>query len=523
MSPILPFKPKPQNGKPLPQSNRGILMKVCALAFSTAIFLLFGCGGSEPLTLEVPQYAEMRNIGESPAAIQKAARAIVRIDVTGSHGTGTFISADGLLLTNNHVLGVDNHACAAEGCYLHIAVNYQIGVKYQPPVKVFAKPVGVSPEWDASLFQLWTDASETKRFAAPHHLEIESQSGSDLLEKTVYVVGHPLASVKKWTSGRVYRQNAKWISSTNFSLPGNSGSPFLNADGKIVGLVHRASMGNDEITRKSVLTSSTGTPSSHLLEFKNGAPRLGLFYSVKAEHKVDEAIKHQDAYYMNQQGDVMLPGGARQHMLDLLATSCDEALLGSEQPSPEALMTLLSPCSKARNWINCLHPKDDRAMKKCPVGADKTNWSVRFAKAAQLMEQYNAQQFMDFLLVSSQLETSQATALPVLQAQLAGYVTRTARPLSFELAVQWLDAFGTTTSYQGVDVAQFLVDYKKQTHYEYYFGSIIEGHALMLNSGIITGQELLRAYGEFFQDEKLDLGNKLELESTCYQVHLFPY
>ena len=66
-----------------------------------------GCGSG-------PSFPHFNHIATAPAAIKTAARAVVRIHTAKAYGTGSFISPDGLLLTNNHVLGVP--VCPIEGC-----------------------------------------------------------------------------------------------------------------------------------------------------------------------------------------------------------------------------------------------------------------------------------------------------------------------------------------------------------------------------------------------------------------------
>lgn len=52
----------------------------------------------------------MRHVETAPSVIKKAGEAVVRIN---ANGTGFFITENGLLMTNNHVLGVDN--CPKKG------------------------------------------------------------------------------------------------------------------------------------------------------------------------------------------------------------------------------------------------------------------------------------------------------------------------------------------------------------------------------------------------------------------------
>ena len=62
--------------------------------------------------------------------------------------TAVFISPDGLLLTNNHVLGVS--ICPVEGCYVQLTFGDQRGVPVSPAEVVFAVPKAVNVGLDVA-------------------------------------------------------------------------------------------------------------------------------------------------------------------------------------------------------------------------------------------------------------------------------------------------------------------------------------------------------------------------------------
>lgn len=82
-----------------------------------ALVLVVACGKKKPILgkpLEVPEYTALKNMSEAPPKIREASEAVVKI----AAGTGFFISTEGLLMTNNHVLGATN--CALQGCHVDL-------------------------------------------------------------------------------------------------------------------------------------------------------------------------------------------------------------------------------------------------------------------------------------------------------------------------------------------------------------------------------------------------------------------
>src|SRR6266480_913827 len=119
-------------------------------AIGAILTCTLGCssGSSNSDSADLPH---LNDIQTAPANIQTAARAVVRIRTARQAATGSFISATGQLLTNNHVLG--DTVCPAEGCYVEITFLYQRGQPRQQPMVVFAKPVAVDVGLDMTVAQ----------------------------------------------------------------------------------------------------------------------------------------------------------------------------------------------------------------------------------------------------------------------------------------------------------------------------------------------------------------------------------
>ncbi|MBI4403143.1 MAG: trypsin-like peptidase domain-containing protein [Deltaproteobacteria bacterium] len=487
------------------------------------VLVVAGCGKDrEIIKLQVPKYDEMKNVSEAPEPLKRAAQAVIKLEAfNGGGGTASFISPDGLILTNNHVLGlgIDGSTCAREGCFVNISYDFQIGKKSRT-VQVFAEPVQVSAEMDAAIHQLWTDSSKTRKVASPHHLDIEPQTPEQLLGRNINVVGHPLLSVKKWSFGEVYHQHGTWFCATNYVLPGNSGSPYLNDRGNIVGLHHRSSGSNGSITRRDVLYNAIGTASSEFSVLLAAPNRSDLFYSIKQAHTLSDVADNHQAYLMAHTGEALLDDGRKIHPLEVLAQKCDEGLKISHFSSPEQMEKKLGECSKAWSWLNCHSPEDGKGYKTCPVGAEKEKWGERFIKAAQKAHAFNAYRSYAWLVSPWRLEESKQASVQRQREILNDFTKRTAVPLSFELAYYLIDANGSDVTYRGLSVADFIKNYRNHPKYEYHYDWIIEGHAALYDWDAFSPEAFAKAIGAMFDDENLNIASKLDLEKMAYQIGL---
>ena len=204
-----------------------------------------GCTRSEGQA-NLAEFSAFKDVDSAPAAIKKSAAAVFRIRTANAYGTGSFISSDGLILTNNHVAGID--VCALEGCYASLAIDHQRHSPVTDPVDVFLEPLNVNIGLDMAVLRAWrVGATGTKlvKLESPDYLTFEPRQAAELTGSKVFVVGHPEGRLKKWTTGEVADADGLWFRASAFSLPGNSGSPILNEGGHIVGLLHRGPSGEE--------------------------------------------------------------------------------------------------------------------------------------------------------------------------------------------------------------------------------------------------------------------------------------
>lgn len=157
----------------------------------------------------------------SPSPRQRSPRTPQRKkDVTTAKGSGFIISADGYLLTNNHLAG------EAE----------KLNVELADGRKFTAKTIGTDPDTDVAVIKIEADKLP--------YLELADSDATEVGE-WVLAIGNPLGLSHTVTLGIVsakgrsglnlatYENFIQTDAAINF---GNSGGPLINLDGKVVGI-----------------------------------------------------------------------------------------------------------------------------------------------------------------------------------------------------------------------------------------------------------------------------------------------
>jgi serine protease Do len=137
-----------------------------------------------------------------------------------AQGSGFIVSADGYILTNNHLVGDAD----------------KVLVKVEENSEVEAKVIGTDPDSDVAVIKI--DAKDLT------HLEL---ADSDKLEvgEWVVAIGNPFRLSQTVTAGIVSAKGRSGFRLATFEdyiqtdaaiNPGNSGGPLLNLDGKVIGI-----------------------------------------------------------------------------------------------------------------------------------------------------------------------------------------------------------------------------------------------------------------------------------------------
>jgi putative serine protease PepD len=235
-----PGGPGSHSAEPRPASTgrlgRGIVIGVCALAlalFSGGIggLVVHQYDNSQPVTTVTRKAAPVVDRGSVASVAAAVQPAVVDITTTVGEGSGVVISADGNILTNNHVL---------EG-----AQGNTVNVTFNNGKKVKATVVGTDPAGDLAVIKA-QDASG---------LTVAKFGNSDDVQvgDTVLALGSPLGLQGSVTAGIVsalhrtidegsdqgggaQKSVGDAIQTDAAINPGNSGGALVNLAGEVIGI-----------------------------------------------------------------------------------------------------------------------------------------------------------------------------------------------------------------------------------------------------------------------------------------------
>ncbi|MFA7403464.1 MAG: serine protease [Pelobacteraceae bacterium] len=477
---------------------------------------LTGCGGDSTTvtTINNADLPGFNDITTAPPAIQVAAKAVVRIHTARSSATGFFISSTGQLLTNDHVLG--DSVCPIEGCYLEITRMHQRGATLLDPEVVFAVPSAVDVGLDIAVVQLYDRPGGTK-LSTPDYLTFNSRNSSSLLGTHVTIVGHPEANLKKWTDGVVANSSGKWFQTTAFVLPGDSGSPVLDDDGRIVGLIHRSPVSLDLFTTNSANVSSICTASAPIMAAMT-APLPSTMISVTAATTTAKFLAN-DLVYLNAHATSITADGTVTTPLKLLGTACDAALARHDFTSPDDMDEAFTPCYHAQTWIDC---RSDAGPVPygvvCPGDSEAAAWSARYKAVNQRWVDMLGQP--DYDSVSFAIAHLQPTVRAGIASggQALQQAVISAAPVMDLSLAYYLAAFNVT-SYGPINIKDYLVNYRTVLHYELNDSYIAYGAGWLYYNNNLTKDELLSLVSRLYTDPTVSLGTRLGIEDLRYEYN----
>jgi trypsin-like peptidase len=156
--------------------------------------------------------------GDLTQQFKKLKNTVVTVISESGHGTGFFVDAKGLILTNQHV----------------VAQSQYLAVQFDREHKITARLIAADAQKDVAL--LWANMSAFPS-ATPAVLARSSANHATVQEgERVFTIGSPLSLDKIITTGIVSKVDAHTIMSDVNINPGNSGGPLFNNAGQVVGL-----------------------------------------------------------------------------------------------------------------------------------------------------------------------------------------------------------------------------------------------------------------------------------------------
>ena len=180
------------------------------------------CLVSTPALSSVPvptRLAQVRNEEQTTIDVYRiASPAVVTIDTGRGSGSGSIVSSEGLILTNEHVVR------GARGGRATVITSS--GKRYTGQV------IATDRTNDLALVRLnTTDRFPTVRLSRPQSIQVGQR---------VFAIGSPFGLSGTLTTGILSRISPDGNLQTDAALnPGNSGGPLLNSQGELIG-VNRA-------------------------------------------------------------------------------------------------------------------------------------------------------------------------------------------------------------------------------------------------------------------------------------------
>jgi V8-like Glu-specific endopeptidase len=487
----------------------------------SAFVLTSGCSSSsDGPSPSIAEFSAFQDMGTAPDAVRTASAAVVRITMATLRGTGSFISADGLLLTNNHVLGAD--VCAREGCFAELDVDYQRQSTNWVSHRVFVEPQFIDVGLDVAVlqvFEIGADGMKGAKFTPPHSLQLNRKSTAELLGSTIYVVGHPNGRLKKWTKGDVVDTEGVWFESTAFSLPGSSGSPAVDVDGNVIGILHRGGGDDSLITASGVNDVSILSPSASIMDLlaREATPEargLSLLRSIAADTTAEDVVKNSDVY-LNAHASTATVAAFPASVLDLLGAACDAGLKVETIRSLEELATTHEACLAGAVRLYC-PPRTAKAdFAECPDAVGRDAWRARFQKVFDRYLAFNGAPSYGWITnYLGYLDDTQEAGVATGRTKLEAFLSASPQPVDLSLAA-YLARYGVP-NYGGVDVKSYVTGYAQVPAYALSAFSIVSGVLALSRRGNLDATSLRTTISNLLVDPKIALGARLFIEEVAF-------
>jgi S1-C subfamily serine protease len=155
---------------------------------------------------------------ELTTSFQQLQKSVVTVWSEIGHGTGFIFDTDGLVMTNQHVIGPSEY----------------VAVQFDEKHKVLARVLAMDPEKDVAV--LWINLEGFPE-TVPASLATGNRDEPSVIEgERVLTIGSPLNQRKVMTTGVVSKVEQRAIISDINLNHGNSGGPLFNSIGEVVGI-----------------------------------------------------------------------------------------------------------------------------------------------------------------------------------------------------------------------------------------------------------------------------------------------
>ena len=174
-------------------------------------------GVAEPISFALPPLATPGGAGSEVEAVAAARRSVVQVETDEGSGSGIILSADGYILTNNHV----------------IEDSRRIFVRLPDGRRLAAHVVRSSQAPDLALLRVFASDLAPAAWGDSEGLQ---------LGQTVLAIGHSLGLQGTPTISRGIvsalrtQRNVRYVQTDAALNPGNSGGPLVDLRGAVIGI-----------------------------------------------------------------------------------------------------------------------------------------------------------------------------------------------------------------------------------------------------------------------------------------------
>lgn len=543
------------------------------LVFLFSFFTAFNTMAAIPLVPAEP----LKPVSEAPPGVLEASKSIVGIEIGDGAGTGFFISEDGLLLTNRHVVGASE--CARNGCFLTLKMNWNGQPGQESVEQYFATPLVTVAELDMAVLQIWEAPPKerhlepTEKFRSPKFLSPMPDPG---LGESVYVLGHAFGGIQRWSTGKLQQVRGDWRGAEILVLPGMSGSPVVNEKGGVVGIVHRSVNDGSSVLDLSKLRHAGYYTAWTAFDrfWKNRA--VSDFENTLEEYTTvpaDKVVDPEDfADFMQNGGEFEVMLGllrARRQSSILIDTSSEEEELApkkkkSAKAKPakkepkttefkigELLLklctaevgseeTAIEPdydyhvCQTALDWFDCkdageakdpdlipIHGMTEEGKKNweyrfCPSAEDQKAWKKIFVEVTDLLELKN-QDAIPWLITSAGVfETTKVAETAATKTAVEAFLAQHPGLSEFERALA-ISSWAASLDEKVDDthtVGQVLTGYRQSERRALFFEELLSTVQMLAGRGMLPDVEGSPLVHTFLHDGEIPVSHRIDLESS---------
>lgn len=481
----------------------------------------------------IKDYDALVDIHQAPETIKSLGKAVFRL----GNGTGSFVKYGKSIyvMTNNHVLGYKH--CARKGCFVKAVFDYQIQKK-SVHKNLFLTPVAASDDVDVSFFDFKEVAAngDFVEISVKSYLEFSSESRVSI-GSSVYAVGHPRTGLKKFSRGSIVKFENGYLYVDALTLPGNSGSPILESEGKVVGIHHSSAKRNDGFTRSGLLYVGRASAHDALLKIlKRGlrSPKeeLKKFLDVDKASTFSAAKKFTNIY-MNSKMVPYLDN--KKDFFHSLFENCRDNLDFSTSHAGKFVKSHDS-CSIAKKWIRCQPTPNDVAVKfimastltdshpdfktygsYCPRGSIRKKWAALFIDIGNKYRDFHGKDPLIWKVDAlSQLVSKDKLSKQMSLKNLKSELKRSDYDNPFESLVRQAKNSEKIDS----EVKNIVLNYSKYTHYQFELSKIAKAAQYLYENKIITKEQFETLISSVLNEDFLTLNAKLAVEKIAYENNL---